>query len=65
MKRRLRALSWSNQEPEEGEEEEEGEGPSDGFDYDAHIARLLEASERSLGWAPPRGWEDDEMEKVR
>ena len=29
------------------------------------MARLIEKSEKTMGWAPARGWEDGELEKVR
>lgn len=46
------------------QEAEDDDGAADGFDYEAHIARLMEASERAMGWAPARGWEDGELDGV-
>jgi hypothetical protein len=35
------------------------EPPTDGFDFDAHIAKLIAASQMELeSQLPPRGWED-------
>lgn len=35
------------------------EPPTDGFDFDAHIAKLIAASEMDMkSELPPRGWED-------
>ena len=35
------------------------------FDLDEHMARMIEASERAMGFAPARGWEEGELEQVR
>lgn len=43
----------------------EGEGAGGGFDFEAHMAMLIAKSEKSLGWAPARGWEDGELEKLQ
>lgn len=48
------------QEPED--EDEEGEGNGAAFDFEAHMARLIERSERSLGFVAARGWEEGELE---
>lgn len=50
------------QEPEDEDEDEEGQGHGAAFDFEAHMARLIERSERSLGFAAARGWEEGELE---
>ncbi len=49
----------------EEEAEGAGEGGGGGFDFEAHMAMLIAKSEKSLGWAPARGWEDGELEKLQ
>ena len=56
----------AGREPDSEEEAEEGgEGGGGGFDFEAHMAMLIAKSEKSLGWAPARGWEDGELEKLQ
>ena len=52
------------QEPEPEEEGGGGNGVGEAFDFEAHMARLIERSERSLGFAAARGWEEGELEKL-
>lgn len=55
----------TNHPPQEYEGEEGGEGGSgEAFDFEAHMAQLIERSERSLGFAAARGWEEGELEKL-
>lgn len=51
----------AGQEPDEDQPDNGGE---EAFDFEAHMARLIEKSENSMGWAPARGWEDGELEKL-
>ena len=56
----------AGREPDSEEEAEGGgEGGAGGFDFEAHMAMLIAKSEKSLGWAPARGWEDGELEKLQ
>jgi hypothetical protein len=50
------------QEPEPEKDEAGGDGGA--FDFEAHMARLIERSERSMGFAPARGWEEGELERL-
>lgn len=49
---------------QEPDDEEQGKGAGDAFDFEAHMARLIERSERSLGFVAARGWEEGELEQL-
>jgi len=59
----------AGKEPKEDLDEEDGEvdgnGGGDKFDFEAHMAMLIAKSEKSLGWAPARGWGHGELESMQ